>query len=49
VQAEEVGEDGGGEVGGEVYEGGPASGFGGYAGSAESFGEPCRGDGAAGE
>jgi hypothetical protein len=39
-----VGEDRGGELGGEVGQGGPASGLDGDAEGAESFGEPFAGD-----
>src|SRR5512133_3973461 len=49
VQAEEVGEDGSGELGGEVEEGGAAAGLGVDAEGPEPFAERGRGDGAAGE
>ena len=49
VQAEEVGEDGGGELGGEVEEGGAAAGLGVDAECPEPSAERGRGDGAAGQ
>src|SRR5271166_1147428 len=47
VQAEEVGEDGCGDLGCEVGQCGPPAGLGGDAEGPEPSGEPCRGDGAA--
>jgi hypothetical protein len=44
VQAEEVGEDRGGELGGEVEEGGAAAGLGVDAEGPEPFAERGRGD-----
>jgi hypothetical protein len=49
VQAEEVGEDGSGELGGEVEEGGAAAGLGVDAEGPEPSAERGRGDGAAGQ
>jgi hypothetical protein len=44
VQAEEVGEHGGGEPCREIDEGGAAPGSGGDAERAEAVGQPCGGD-----
>jgi hypothetical protein len=49
VQAEEVGEDRGGELGGEVEQRGAASGLGVDAEGSQAFAERVRGDGAAGQ
>ena len=49
VQAEEVGQDGRGNLGCEVGECGPPSGLGRDAEGSEPFCEPGRGDGAAGQ
>src|SRR5689334_10213126 len=49
VQAEEVGEDGGGELGGEVEEGGAAAGLGVDAEGSQAFAERGGGDGGAGQ
>ena len=49
VQAEEVGEDGGGQLGGEVEERGPASGLGVGAEGAQAVAEPGSGDRLAGQ
>ena len=49
VQAEEVGEDRGGELGGEVEERGAAAGLGVDAEGSEPFAERGRGDRAAGQ
>ena len=49
VQAEQVGEDGGGELGGEVEEGGAAAGLGVDAQSPQASAECVRGEGAAGQ
>ena len=49
MQSEEVGQNCGGELGGEVEEGGAASGLGVDADAPETLAEPGCGDGAAGQ
>jgi hypothetical protein len=49
MQAEEIGEDRGGELGGEVEESGAVAGLGVDAEGSQPFAERGRGDGAAGQ
>ena len=49
MQAEDVGEDRGGELGGEVEQRGTAAGLGVDAEGPQAFAEPGRGDGPAGQ
>ena len=49
MQAESVGEHGGGQLGGEVGKGGTATGLDGDAEGAEPPGQACRGDRLAGQ